>query len=558
MTTVKADSEDQPVSTMLGANPLVGVQPRFLAAATGRFVEHAARDPRRVARTGARLVRRLGHVARGEVEVPPEPGDRRFADPVWQDHPLYRRLGQTYLTVREELYQLVEEVELEPRSAQRAEFAVGIAIESLSPTNTLLNPAALRRARETRGRSLVEGAHHLLDDLRHNGGMPSMVDREPFSVGENVAITPGRVVFKNEVLELIQYEASTNEVGSRPIMFVPPQINKFYILDIGPGKSMVEYLVGQGFQVFVVSWRNPTSKHREWNLDTYVDALVDALEVVVEVTGSDDVNLTGACAGGMTTAALLGHLAAIGSSRVHSATFLVTLLDMQGDSAASAFVSEQSIAAAIRRSRRKGILDGRQLARVFAWLRPNDLVWNYWVNNYLLGNRPPAFDILAWNADTTNLPASLHADFLAMATENPFVHPGTLSVRGTQIDIADVDVDAYVVAGLTDHITPWATCYRTVHLLGGRTQFVLSSSGHIQALVNPPGNPKARYLTNPEVPDAAEDWLRGAETQQGSWWEHWTQWLAERSGDLVPAPTEPGSRKHLPGDLAPGRYVHNL
>jgi len=571
---------------MFTADPLVGLQPALLASAAGRLARSVVSRPAVVARRGASLATRLGRVAVGTSDVAPERGDRRFTDDAWRDNPVFRRIGQGYLATREEVYRLIDEVDLDDKSAKRAQFAVGIAVEVLSPTNSLANPVVLREARDTNGRSLVAGARNFVDDVQHNGAMPSMVDTTPFSVGENVAVTPGRVVHRSEVLELIQYEPVTDQVHERPMLFVPPQINKFYILDIGPGKSMVEHMVANGQQVFVVSWRNPTPAQREWDLDHYVQSLLDAIDVMREITGSDDVNITGACAGGITTAALLGHLTAIESDAVNAATFLVTVLDTQGESAVSPFVTKATIAAAIRRSQRKGVLEGSELARVFAWLRPNDLVCNYWVNNWLMGNDPPAFDILAWNGDVTNLPASLHADFLAFNRTNPFVNPGALEVLGTPIDLRAFTGDTYVVAGLTDHITPWQSCQRTVELVGGETEFVLSSSGHIQALVNPPGRKKSRYFVSggqddgaPEIDGAtaetggataetgvagrpaqtdAEAWLAGAAEQNGTWWDHWVAWLSSRSGSMVDAPATVGSDTNPPGDLAPGRYVHNL
>ncbi len=552
--------EDDPVPTSFTADPLVGLRPTFLGAAAGRLARRVLGRPATLARTGIRLTGRLAKIAAGGTEATPEPGDRRFSDDAWEDNPLYRRLGQGYLTTREEVYRLIRDVEMDDKSEQRAEFALGIAIETLSPTNSLLNPEVLRKARETGGSSLVSGAKNFVDDVRHNGGMPSMVDRKPFSVGENVAVTPGRVVFRNDVLELLQYEPSTDQVRERPMVFVPPQINKYYILDIGPGKSMVEYLVGEGHQVFAVSWRNPTADKREWDLDRYVQALLDAVEAAREITDSDDVNITGACAGGITVASLLGYLTAVESSLVHAVTFLVTVLDMAGETAVSPFVNDETRAAAIRRSQKDGILKGSDLAKVFAWLRPNDLVCNYWVNNWLLGNKPPAFDLLAWNADVTNLPANLHADFLAMSKENPFVHPGTLKVLGEPVDLTTFTGDTFVVAGVNDHITPWESCRRTIDLVGGEAEFVLSASGHIQALVNPPTREKSRYRLNPDGDRAldADHWLEGAEEHQGSWWLHWAEWLSTRSGDQVDAPDEVGSASNPPTDLAPGRYVHNL
>ncbi len=393
-------------------------------------------------------------------------------------------------------------------------------------------------------------------DLRHNGGMPATVDTRPFTVGGNIAVTPGQVVHRNEVFELIQYAPAGKTTFARPLVAIPPQINKFYISDIAPGRSLIEHLVGAGVPYFAVSWRNPTANERDWNLDTYVAACKEAIEVACEISGSADANVVGMCAGGITLACLLGHLAATGEELVNSATFLVAGLDTAQESQIGMLASKPAVEAARIHSQRAGYLDGDDLAKVFAWLRPNDLVWSYWVNNYLLGQNPPAFDILYWNADTTRLPAGLHSDFLDLATSNGLAE-GTLTVLGTPVDLRKVALDAYVVAGSTDHIVPWQAAYQTTQLLGGESEFVLSSSGHIQAIVNPPGNPKASYRTHEDEPLAdAEDWLDGAETHTGSWWEHWTAWLGARSGDQRPARRKLGNRTHPPLDPAPGRYVH--
>ena len=491
----------QATEAMLGANPFIGLTRAQLAAATGRFLGHAARHAPVVAGEGRRLAGQLADVVRGSAEIAPDPKDRRFGDDVYRDNPLYRRLAQAYLATCASATTLVSKVELDRKSEQRAKFALSLVTEALAPTNQLAgNPAAMRKAAETKGRSLLDGTRHFVDDLRRNGGMPSMVDREPFQPGATVAVTPGAVVYRDEVLELIQYWPSTKTVRARPLVVIPPQINKFYVMDLAPARSMVEHLLAQGQQLFMVSWRNPTADQRDWNLDTYVSALLTATHVARAITKSPDVNLAAACSGGITSAALLGHLAAVEDDRVASVTLLVTVLDMATESSATLFLSERSAAAAIRRSRRKGVLPGDDLARTFAWLRPNDLVWNYWVNNYLLGNRPPAFDVLAWNADSTNLPAGLHADFLTMALDNALANPGRLEVLGHPVDLSRVTSDSYVVGALTDHITPWHACYRSAHLLGGDSRFVLSSSGHIQALVNPPGNRKASYFTNDALP----------------------------------------------------------
>jgi len=417
------------------------------------------------------------------------------------------------------------------------------------------NPAALKRAFDTAGLSLLRGARHLVGDVRHNRGMPSQVDTRPFRLGETIAATPGAVVFRNEVCEVLHYTPTTPSVRERPVVYVPPQINKYYVLDLAPGRSLVEHVVAQGVPFFAISWRNPGPEHRDWDLSTYVGAVLEAIDVAREVTGSRDVNLLGLCAGGMVAALVLGHLAATGERTVASATLTVSMLDTGQPSTIGMFASERSVGAAVAKSRRQGVHRGADMARMFSWMRPNDLVWNYWVNNYLLGQEPPAFDVLAWNADSTNLPAALHAEFLDLFLHNTLTQPGGVTVLGTEIDLSKVDVDTYAVAGLTDHIVPWKAAYATTQLLSGPVTFVLSSSGHIQSLVNPVGNPKSSYWVGGETGPDPEAWHAGATQHRGFWWEHWTGWVTERSGDERPAPPGPGSAAHPPLEPAPGRYV---
>jgi polyhydroxyalkanoate synthase len=542
---------------VLGANPLVGLNRRQVAAALGRLLQRVAVEPGLVTATTLGGLSQLLEVLVGRSDIGPEPRDKRFTHAAWSDNPVYRRLLQAYLVEAHTILDIVDDVELDPKSRERARFTVSLLTEALAPTNTLLgNPSALAKAVQTRGRSLLTGLRHMAHDVRHNGGMPATVDTRPFTVGGNIAVTPGQVVHRSEVFELIQYTPAGKKTFARPLVAIPPQINKFYISDIAPGRSMIEHVVGAGVPYFAVSWRNPTAGQRDWNLDTYVAACKEAIEVACEISGSADANVVGMCAGGITMACLLGHLAATGDALVNAATFLVAGLDTAQESQIGMLASKPAVEAARIRSQRAGYLDGNDLAKVFAWLRPNDLVWNYWVNNYLLGQNPPAFDILYWNADTTRLPAGLHSDFLDLAISNGLAE-GTLTVLGTPVDLGKVALDAYVVAGSTDHIVPWQTAYQTTQLLGGESEFVLSSSGHIQAIVNPPGNPKSSYRIRAGAPPAdAEAWLDGAETHPGSWWEHWTAWLGARSGRHRPAPRKLGSGTHPPLDPAPGRYVH--
>jgi polyhydroxyalkanoate synthase len=548
---------EQALVTAMTVNPLAAMDRSQILAALGQVAARAVAHPETVAQLSRELLVELASIATATSRRGPEPGDRRFSDAAFREHPLYRRLMQLYLAWRDALLELVDEVDLDSTSRARGRFAMRIVTEAVSPTNTLLgNPAALARAAQTRGKSLWNGLKQMARDWIENGGMPAQVDSRAFSVGDNLACSPGQVVYRSEVLELIQYAPSTAKVYERPLMMIPPQINKFYILDLAPKRSLVEYAVGRGFQVFAVSWRNPTAAQRDWGLDTYVGALRDATDVARQICKTDKLSVLGACAGGITTAILLGHLAARGDERVAAATFPVTVLDTSVSSAMDQLASEKTIQAAIARSQARGVLSGREMGRVFAWLRPNDLVWSYWVNNYLLGMPPPAFDILYWNNDATNLPATLHAEFLEIYVRNSLCHAGWLEVLDTPIDLGKVRADVYAIGALTDHITPWQACYRTPRLFGGKRTFVESTSGHIQAIVNPPGNDKAVFLTGDRYEADEQVWLKRAHKHRGTWWDHWTEWLIERSGSERPAPTELGSEMYRPILAAPGLYVH--
>jgi poly[(R)-3-hydroxyalkanoate] polymerase subunit PhaC len=497
-------------------------------------------------------------VALGRSAVSPDPRDRRFKHEIWQQNPVYRRVMQSYLAWRESMGELLESTDASAADKERARFVLALLTEAVAPTNTLFgNPGAVHNAFKTRGRSVVRGLGNMLDDLMNNGGMPRMVDESQFRVGGNLALTPGAVVYRDEVFELIQYAPASKAVFARPMLVVPPQINKYYVLDIAPGRSFAEYATRHGIQMFVISWRNPTASQRDWDLETYLKACLSAIAVVCEVTGSEDTNLIAACAGGFTSATLLGHMAATGDARVHSATFLVTVLDTRAPTLMGQFASRSGVEAAKARSNKHGVLDGRDMARVFAWLRPNDLVWSFFANNWVMGNDPPAFDVLYWNADATRLTAGFHSDMLDVFWNNPLVTAGEMQVLDTPVDMAEVSCDTYVVAGITDHITPWKACYQSRSVLSGtRMTFVLSSSGHIQALVNPPGNDRARYFVDGDLEQDADGWLMGATELKGTWWDHWYGWVSERSGDRVPAPQTLGSATHPAGDAAPGRYVH--
>ncbi|MDM8348371.1 class II poly(R)-hydroxyalkanoic acid synthase [Pseudomonas sp. sp1636] len=556
MTEKNDDLKQQASENTLGLNPVIGIRGKDLLTSARMVLTQAIRQPLHSAKHVAHFGVELKNVIFGQSELQPEGGDRRFADPAWSQNPLYKRYLQTYLAWRKELHDWVEESNLTAQDASRGHFVINLMTEAMAPSNSMANPAAVKRFFETGGKSLLDGLSHLAKDIVHNGGMPSQVNMNAFEVGKSLATTEGSVVFRNEVLELIQYRPITEQVHERPLLVVPPQINKFYVFDLSPEKSLARFLLRNGVQTFVVSWRNPTKAQREWGLSSYIEALKEAIEAITAITGSKDINMLGACSGGLTTASLLGHYAALGDQKVHALTLLVSVLDTKLDTQVALFADEKTLEAAKRRSYQAGVLEGSDMAKVFAWMRPNDLIWNYWVNNYLLGNEPPVFDILHWNNDTTRLPAALHGEFIEMFKNNPLTRPGALEVCGTPIDLKQVTCDFFCVAGTTDHITPWDSCYKSAHLFGGKCEFVLSNSGHIQSILNPPGNPKARYMTNTQMPLEPKDWQDSSTKHTDSWWLHWQTWLAERSGATKKAPNSLGNKRYPAAEAAPGVYVH--
>ncbi len=524
---------------------------------TAMFAVGLARRPLTTARRLGHLTAELARVGAGTSVLAPGKRDRRFADPAWTENLLLRRVVQAYLAAGMTADQLVGDAALGWQVDKRVRFLVENLADALSPSNVpLVNPASAKAAIDTAGLNFVRGGMSLLRDMVTKPRIPEMVDTSSFEVGRNLAVTPGAVVLRTEVIELIQYRPQTERVREVLLLIVPPTINKYYAMDLAPGRSLVEYLVQGGQQVFVISWRNPDARHADWGLDTYASAVIEALEAAQRVCGVDQAALIGACAGGIISSVAVAHLAATGGlGQLAAFGLFVTVLDTTRSGTVGALADRRLAAAAKAMSARRGYLDGRDLAEVFAWLRPDDLIWNYWVNNYLLGKKPPAFDILFWNADTTRMPARLHADFVDLAMDNKLVTPGALTVLGTAVDLSQVDTDAYLVAGIADHITPWQNCYRSTQLLGGTSRFILSTSGHIAALVNPPGNPKARYQVNKNTPANPEGWLKTAETEQGTWWPDLLAWLGERCGADKPAPEELGGGGLRPLADAPGTYV---
>ncbi len=540
-------------------NPMMGGMNRQeMLGSVAMMLRKTSVSPMATAKYAGKMAKESFEIALGKSERAPDRTDKRFRDPAWQNNPFYKRGMQAYLAMQDNMQAMVGDLELGPMEHARAQFITNMITDAISPTNALLtNPAAKKRLIDSGGLSLIKGLQNAYTDLTKNGGMPSQVDGRPFTIGENVAITPGNVVWKNEMMELIQYTPVTETVREIPFLSIPPQINKFYASDLDPITSVVQFLLKNGFQTFIISWRNPTKKHRDWGLSEYVDSLIQCTEVMKQITGSDKINISGACSGGITTATFASLLAAAGDDRINSLTFQVCVLNPKpDDSDLGQMVSEESLEVARKYSARKGILKGDDLARMFAWMRPNDLVWNYVVNNYLMGEDPPPYNVLFWNNDTTNLPAALHSDYLDFGLQQPFENPGTVEVAGHMADLTAVKCDAFIVAGVTDHITPWKACYRTTGLLGSKNiEFVLSNSGHIQSLLNPPGNPKAKYFSNPKIAPTADAWAADAEEVAGSWWTRWAEWLHEHGGEMVPAPAQAGSETFPALYPSPGQYI---
>ena len=533
---------------------------RFVPGWSGvRMAARLARHPGRVAGRAAGLTAELARVGLGRSEVEPDPKDRRFSDEAWEKNPFFRRALQGYLAAGSTVRGLVDDAELDWGDDQRMRFIADNLVEALSPTNhPALNPKVIKRAIDTGGGNLFAGGRRFVRDFATAPRVPSMVEPDAFTVGEDIAVTPGSVVLRTETFELIQYTPQTPQVKSVPVLIIPPTINKYYVIDLAEQRSLVEYLVQQGQQVYCISWRNPDARHADWGLDTYGQAILDAMDATQDIARQEQVALFGICSGGMIASMVMAHLAAKGElGRVAAFSLAVTVLDQERAGLPNALLSHKAAAASTRASREKGYLDGRILAEVFAWLRPNDLVWNYWVNNYLMGHAPKAFDILYWNADPVRMPAAMHRDFMDLALRNALAQPGGMTMLGTPVDLGKVDVDAYAVAGIADHLCAWESCYQTTQLLGGKTKFVLSTSGHIAAMVNPPGNPKASFQTAEQNPAAAEEWLEGATKVKGTWWDDYVAWLDERTGEERNKPRRLGNARYEPVCDAPGTYVHD-
>ncbi|MBI4207501.1 MAG: class I poly(R)-hydroxyalkanoic acid synthase [Betaproteobacteria bacterium] len=505
------------------------------------------------------MLKLMGQEAKPVAEPPT--GDRRFRHEDWEQNFLYDYIKQSYLIASKHLHQTLANAQgLDDRTAKKVDFYTRQYIDALSPSNFLLtNPEALRETVASGGQNLVKGLNNLLEDLtRGNGGelRVKMTDTEAFRLGENIAVTAGKVVFQNDLFQLIQYEPLTEKVYARPLLIIPPWINKYYILDLREKNSFIRWAVGQGHTVFVVSWVNPDERLAHKSFDDYlVEGALAALDAVERATGEPGANVIGYCLGGTLLACTLGYLAAKKEKRIHSATFFVSMIDFAQPGELEVFIDEEQLAALEERMTRRGYLEGSEMATTFNMLRANDLIWSFVVNNYLLGKDPFPFDLLYWNSDSTRMPAAMHGFYLRnMYLKNRLRQPGGITLAGVPIDVRQVSVPAYFVSTIDDHIAPWKSTYAGAMLLTGPVRFVVGGSGHIAGIINPPAANKYCYWTNGALPDSPDEWLKSATQHPGSWWTDWVEWVARRSGEKVPARV-PGKGKLKVIEDAPGTYA---
>ncbi len=524
-------------------------RPAALTRASARFVGGLMEA---AAATSARLV---GAKAAGPVQ--PEPKDQRFTDRAWSDNGLFYWLQQSYLLASRFIMETVDAAGLAEPDASKAVFSARLLADALSPTNMLwTNPAALQRAFETGGMSLVRGSLNFFRDVTTNGGWPKQVDTSPFKLGENMAATRGSVVFRNDLIEVIQYEPLTPDVREIPLLFCPPWINKYYIMDLAPGKSLIEWAVRHGLTSFAISYRNPDSSMRDFTFDDYmIKGPRAALDVVRSITGAEKVNTLAVCLGGTLNTVLLSYLNALGDDLVHTSTYLNALNDFSdGGTLKDVFTDRRTVEGLAKRMEAKGYLDAADMAHTFDLLRPRDLIFKYVETDWLMGDEPPAFDMLAWNSDSTRMPATMHAYYLRRCWIDNALARDDMEALGVRLIVSKIPNDTYVVAAVDDHIVPWRASYRTTQLFKGNCRFVLSSSGHIAGIINPP-SPKARLWLNDDLPPTPEEWLEHATQHQETWWKDWMDWILLRSGELrTPPPL--GNEQYPAGVKAPGTYVY--
>ena len=496
-----------------------------------------------------------------EASAVAEPGksDNRFEGELWENNLVFDYIKQSYLITAQNIQKSVSEVEgLDPHTARKVKFFTRQYIDALAPTNFVLtNPEVLKTTIETGGKNLLDGLNHLLQDIDRGDGKLaiSMTDPKAFKMGENVASTSGKVVFQNDLMQLIQYQPTTSEVCKTPLLIVPPWINKYYILDLRQKNSFIRFALDQGITVFVISWVNPDEKLANKTFDDYLlEGPHAALGAIEKATGEHVINMIGYCLGGTLTASLLAWMAAKGERRVKSVTFFTTLIDFSDPGELGVFVDDAAVNSLEKKMAERGYLEGSEMASTFNMLRANDLIWSFVINNYLLGKEPFPFDLLYWNSDATRMPAKMHTFYLRnMYLKNKLREPGGITLAGEPIDLSTIDIPAYFISTIEDHIAPWKTTYLGAQLLSGPVHFTLGGSGHIAGIVNPPSADKYWYWTNDKLRDTADEWLSTAEKHPGSWWTDWSAWIAAFGGEKVPA-RAPGGKLKIIED-APGSYA---
>ena len=494
--------------------------------------------------------------------VKPDAADRRFKDEMWEQNEIFDFIKQSYLLSARWMQGVVKDVEgLDDHTAKKLDFYTRQFVDAMAPTNFVAtNPEVLRATVETRGENLLKGLNNLLDDLERGKGNLSikMTDYDAFKVGENIAVTPGKVVYQNDLIQLLQYTPTTEQVFEKPLLIVPPWINKYYILDLRPKNSFIKWAVDQGHTVFVISWVNPDESLAGKDFTSYLkEGTLASLDAIEKATGAKQVDAIGYCLGGTLLTCTLAYLAAKGEDRVASATFFTTMTDFKEPGELGVFIDEEQLTALESKMAETGYLDGRDMATTFNMMRANDLIWSFVVNNYLLGKDPFPFDLLYWNSDSTRMPAAMHSYYLRkMYQENKLIEPGGIVMNGVKIDLANIKTPIYMLSTREDHIAPWQSTYALTQHVSGPIKFVLSASGHIAGVVNPPAANKYCYWTNTKKPKNPDVWLAGATEQPGSWWTDWQGWVSKFAGKPIPARV-PGSGKLKAIEDAPGAYVKN-
>ncbi len=545
------DAADRLEGVSLGS--MWGADRQSMIEAWQRFSRDVGSQPALALQTQMRFQAELARIWFDDVSME-LPADPRFSDPAWEDNPIFKRLRQSYVAWCGRLDEWLENSGLEGIDRQRAQFLMDAAKDTFAPVNSPFAPEAVRKAVATSGASVAKGIRQFFDDLQHNHGYPAVADRKAFELGRDVAATPGKVVFRNELFELIQYQPVTSKVRKTPLLYVFSQVNRFYLGDLTPDRSLFKQLVDNGIQVFAMSWKNPSRQEAHWSLDTYTEGVTEAVRITRSITGQRQVDLIGLCAGGLIAATAAGLLQARGDDWINSLSLFVSILDNEpGDSGFTLFVTDESVAAQKQRVRAQGGMSERDILEMFAMLRLDESVFSFMRSNYFRGEDPLAHPLLFWSMDYTRVPAELQCDLIDLGHRNRLAN-GTLDVLGHRLALDEITHPVYIMAGSTDHITPWKPCYRSAHLFGGEVEFVLTSQNHTQTISARPDNRHLRYWRNEALPADADEWFEGSQETAGNWRDHWVDWLASHS-DEKDAPIELGSNAYRPLDDAPGLYV---